>query len=358
MRIIFSGGGTLGPVTPLLALYETIKARYPEASFLWIGTKQGPERVLIEKAGIRFKTLNAGKFRRYLSLWNISDVFHIIVGFFKSLKIIWKENPDFCVSAGGYVSVPLHWAAFFLGIPTWIHQQDLKIGLANRLMAPVARVVSTAFQKQLTEFPKKKVRWLGNPVRRELLEGTRSSALKRFGLRSDMPVIFVTGGGTGSLKVNQLMVEALPHLKHVCQILHLSGLERPQELVQRAGRLFSDFYHAYQFFTEEMKDAYAVADVVISRGGFGSLTEIAALGKAAIVIPKPGHQVLNVDFLERSEAILYLDERVADALSLVALIKEILEDRILRSKLERNLQKILPRAREKDTLEIVTYCTN
>ena len=180
MKVIFSGGYTLGPVTPLLAIYDVIKQKYPEAEFLWVGTMKGPEKKLIEEKGIRFTTLTSGKIRRYISIWNLVDFFRIIIGFFQSLKLIWQTNPDVCISAGGYVSVPLHWAAWLFGVPTWIHQQDVKVGMSNRLMASFAKIITTALEKNVKEFSKKKTFWLGNPIREEILHGDKAEAIKLF----------------------------------------------------------------------------------------------------------------------------------------------------------------------------------
>lgn len=352
MKILFSGGGTLGPVTPLLAIREIVQTKYPDATFFWVGTKKGPEKLLIEQKGIPFAHISSGKMRRYFSLWNIIDVFTISWGFLQSVKILWREKPDVCISAGGYVSVPLHWAAWFLGVPTWIHQQDFNVGLANSLMKRVATQVTTALEQQVHHFPKRKTKWIGNPVRNEIIEGNKQDAIKKFGLEKDKPVIFVTGGGTGSLRVNQLTVEALPGLLEVAQVIHLSGKERPQELVEHTAQLFKKGYHLYQFFTDEMKDAYAAADIVISRGGFGTLTEIAALGKIAVIIPKPGHQVQNVRYLESKAAAVYVNEKTSDGLYLVKVIKQILWDQVLQKQLSNNLKTILPRAKDEVILEI------
>ena len=130
MKVVFSGGGTLGPVTPLLAIKQIIQEEFPETSFVWLGTKNGPEKILVEKENILFSVLNTGKFRRYISFWNIIDIFKIIGAFFHSLYFIWREEPDVCISAGGFTSVPLHWAAWIFGVPTWVHQQDVKVGMA------------------------------------------------------------------------------------------------------------------------------------------------------------------------------------------------------------------------------------
>jgi UDP-N-acetylglucosamine--N-acetylmuramyl-(pentapeptide) pyrophosphoryl-undecaprenol N-acetylglucosamine transferase len=352
MKIILSGGGTLGPVTPLLAIFEIVKKEYPDADFLWIGTKKGPERELLESRGIRFISIPSGKFRRYVSLWNIVDLFRIALGSLQALWIIFREDPDLCISAGGFVSVPVHWAGWLFGVPTWIHQQDVRVGFANKLMAPFARIVTTALEASEKYFSKKKVLWLGNPVRQEILEGSKTKGLKRFHLQKGIPVVFATGGGTGSMRVNQLIIEAVAHLGGHAQIIHLSGKERPQELVNRAVKHF-DYYQVHQFFMDEMKDAYAAADIVISRGGFGTITEIAALGKPAILIPKPGHQVENVRALAGADAVIVVDETTADGNYLAKTIRELAEDKEKQKRLGEKLHEMMPVAKKEDILYIV-----
>ena len=349
MKILLSGGGTLGPVTPLLAIQDIIKRNFPDAEFVWVGTKSGPEKELVEKRGIEFVTIASGKLRRYISIWNIADIFRIFIGLFQSIKIIWRENPNFCVSAGGFISVPVHWATWLMNVPAWIHQQDVVVGLSNKLMSPFATVITTA----LAKFNKQKTFWLGNPVRQEILTGSKERAFQRFNLKSGLPVVFATGGGTGSMRVNQLIIQAVPELKDVCQIIHLSGKERPQDLVDRAVQHFSEYYQTHQFFSEPMADAYAVADLVISRGGFGTISELAALSKPAILIPKPGHQEENVGFLAEAGAAVLVDERTADGNYLAKIIKELLSDSVHLRQMGAQLQKMLPVAREEDVVRVV-----
>ncbi len=332
MKIIFSGGGTLGPVTPLLAVAEAYSEKYPDTEYVWIGTKNGPEKDFVEKHNIRFVALTSGKWRRYFSFWNISDLVLIVIAFFQSLFFLIKEKPALLVSAGGFVSVPLHWAGALLGIPEWIHQQDWQVGLANKLMAPFADTITVALKKNITEFSKNKTMWLGNPVRPQILKGDKERAKNRFNINSDLPVILAMGGGTGSFKINQMVVEAIAHLEGTCEIIHLSGKERPQESVEHASKFFS-FYHHHPFFTDEMADAYAIAEIVISRGGFGSISEIAALSKPAILIPKPGHQYDNVKFIADEKAAIFIDERTADGNYLAKTIKELLDDDIEKKRL-------------------------
>lgn len=351
MKILFSGGGTLGPVTPLLAIKEVVEKKYTDAIFIWIGTKGGPEKELVDAQGISFRVISSGKLRRYASISNIADLVRIVIGFFQSLNILWKEDPDICISAGGFVSVPVHTAAWLLGIPTWVHQQDVSVGLANKLMSPMARVVTTALGETAKKFPQRKTMWLGNPVRKEILEGSASVGRKMFGIADGVPVVLALGGGTGSLKVNQLIVEAIPHLKGHAEVIHLSGRDRPQEMVSHASTLFP-YYHVYQFLGREMKHAYALADVIVCRGGFGTLTEVAAIGKPCIVIPKPGHQVDNVSLLEKVGATVLVNERTSDGLYTAKKIRELLGNAEVRRAYATRMQQTLKVAQSSDIVEV------
>ncbi len=352
--IIYSGGGTLGPVTPLLAIHETLIGLFPHGyEPHWFGTKKGIERELVAEYGIPYTALTAGKLRRYLSFWNIFDLAKLVIGFFQSVALLLKLNPELCISAGGYVSVPLHWAAWWLGIPTWIHQQDVQISLANRLMKMPARRITTVLEAQVSLFPKLKTSWLGNPVREEITAGSQARAAELFNLKPGLPVVLVTGGGTGSQRLNQLMAEAVPSLKGWCQIIHLTGKERSQEMALHAQNIFGEYYHVRDFLTKEMKDAYAAATIVVCRGGFGTLSELAALKKCTVVIPKPGHQEENVKFFADKGAIRFVDENRADGNYLARLIKELLANKDERQQLARNLHALLPPAEPEKIAEIV-----
>lgn len=358
MKIIFSGGGTLGPVTPLLAIHAVIHKRYPDTQAVWIGTRTGPEKTVVETAGIAFRTIAYGKFRRYTSIFNLVDLFCLLVGFVQSLKLIAQENPDVCISAGGYISVPLHIAAWLFGIPTWIHQQDVHVGLANRLMAPFARATTLSLELHLNQFKKMTsrralIRWLGNPVRMDILSGNQEAGYAQFNLDKNLPVIFVIGGGTGSVRINQLTTEAIPHLKGLCNIIHLTGLDRPQTVSKQLSALFP-FYHPYQFFNTEMANAYAVSDLIVARAGFGTIAELAALKKPAILIPKPGHQEQNAKFLADQGAALMVDERTANGHYLAGLIRELCNNRTHAGRLGQSLGQLLPMAKSEAILSLVT----
>lgn len=352
MKIIFSGGGTLGPVTPLLNVYEVYKAHRPDTEFVWVGTKHGPEREIVERYGIPFFIIGAGKWRRYFSWSNLFDVLRIILAFFQSLLLLSQERPSIVISAGGFVSVPLHIAAALLGIPAWIHQQDARPGLATKLMAPFAGKITTALAQSVPYFSAKKTEWIGNPSR-DVSCKDLSVAREFFGFKEGERVIFALGGGTGSVTINQMMLEALPSWPKEWQIIHLTGRERPGDLAERAAKTFPN-YHVYKFFTHEMAWAYALADVVIARAGFATLTELASLKKTAVIIPMSDtHQDENADFLAQAGAIVRLHEKLDSGLRLAREIKTLMENAPLRDQLGEKLFTILPRARNQKLIEII-----
>jgi len=243
MKILLSGGGTLGPVIPLLAIYEIFHRHNPECQFIWVGTKKGPEKEIVEKYNIPYYIIATGKWRRYLSFWNITDLFKSVWSIFQAFVLLIQEKPTLLISAGGFVSVPLHWAAWALGIPTWVHQQDARVGLANKLMTKTATKITTALQETTQFFPIKKTTWLGNPVR-DLSVTDKEISRQKFGLSTNCPVIFALGGGTGSSRINKLIIEALPHWPSDWQIIHLVGRERASGLAEGATTAFKN-YHVY-----------------------------------------------------------------------------------------------------------------
>lgn len=302
-HLLFTGGGTLGPVTPLLAVAEAVRVRAPAAVFSWIGTSQGPERALVEAAGIRFIAIRSGKLRRYLSLRNLSDIINIKIGFFQSLALLRRLRPDVVVSAGGFVAVPVVWAARCLDIPVHVHAQDIHPGLANKLSLPAASSLTVAFEKSLKDFARHRPAWTGNPVRRTMLAGSRETARKLFGLEDGVPTLLVLGGGTGAAGLNAIVRGAVPLLSPTSQILHVTG----------KGKWDAAFvhprYHAVEFLTDGMAHALAAADLVVTRAGIGTLTELAALALPTVIVPMPhSHQEENARYFADRGAALLFDE--------------------------------------------------
>jgi len=350
MKIVLSGGGTLGPVAPLLAIAVVYKKIHPEAEFIWVGTKTGPERELVTKYQIPFFVISSGKWRRYFSWQNIIDLLKVKIAFWQSLFLLRREKPDLLISVGGFVSVPLHWVGWLLKIPTWVHQQDVRPGFANRLMAWRATKVTVAVKESIKYFSQ--AEWIGNPVR-DLTVANYLDSKTRFNIPANATTIFALGGGTGSEKINQLIVESLGRWPEDWHVIHLIGKGRPQEAVVSATKLFPN-YHAYEFFTDEMKDAYASADLVICRAGFATLTELASLKKPAIVIPMPDtHQEDNAKYLAEEKAVVYFNQRTASGLQLSKIVSDLMTDAVGRDLMSKRFQEILPVVSEEKILKII-----
>lgn len=343
-RIILSGGGSGGPVAPLIGMAEALKRAYPEKKFgfLWLGTKTGPEKAMLSQTGIVFIPISSGKWRRYFSLKNLSDIVLIIRGFFESLAILRAEKPDLLMSAGGFVSVPAAFAAWILRIPVLIHQQDVRPGLANRLMAPLAKAITVTFASSLHDYGPKAV-WAGNPVRKEFRENRidRRTALQKLGLSGNRPTVLVMGGGTGSLFINRLVFENLKKLTDFCQVIHISGKNSGYDFDNLSAQNGS--YRHFEFLnTEGMIKAFTVADAVVSRCGMSTLTELSHLGKACILIPMPGsHQEDNARVFREQKAALILEEKNLDGSAFVREVKKLISDEELKSELGGNIRKVI-----------------
>jgi UDP-N-acetylglucosamine--N-acetylmuramyl-(pentapeptide) pyrophosphoryl-undecaprenol N-acetylglucosamine transferase len=352
MKILFSGGGTLGPVSPLLAIAEIYKKHNPQAQFVWVGTKNGPEKELVEQYSMPFFTITSGKLRRYISLANFFDIFKIFFGFFQSLFLLWHEKPNLLITAGGFVSVPLHFAAFALGIPTWVHQQDFQVGLANKLMSYTAKKITTALRENERNFSENKTEWIGNPVR-DLSVADANNSRKKFSIPDSAPVVLAMGGGTGSAAVNKLIIQALPAWPREYHIIHLVGKERPRELQENATKVFSN-YHVYQFLKDDMKDAYAIADIVIARAGFGTITELSSIGKPAILLPmSQTHQEYNAKFLAGHQAVVVVNEKTIDGLKLAHTVVGLISEPETLKYLGQRLQTVLPPAKPQKVVDII-----
>lgn len=322
-------------MTPLLALASELRRRRKDPEFLFIGTWHGPERQLVEAANIPFQAINSGKLRRYWSWKNISDVWNIWRGYRQAKKIIREWQPQVAVTAGSYVSVPIIKAAQRQGVKTLVHQQDVQPGLANTLMASKADVITTAFEISRSAFPKDKTFWIGNPVRPEILRGDVKRARNFFELSDKFPVLLILGGGTGSDKINSLVAEVGDQLTPKWQIIHLTGRSRNNSIVARSN------YKSYEFLTEEMADALAVADVVISRAGLGIISELSALGKPTIFIPMPDtHQEKNARLISDNAAGFVLNQDESLAKKLLAVLEKLRQDSDEAKQLGVNLNKL------------------
>lgn len=296
--VLFAGGGTAGPVTPLLAVLEELRAQKPDASFHWIGTRRGPERPLVARMHVAFSAITAAKIDRFLSLRNLIAPFLFLISCWQAYRTLREVRPDVIVAAGAFVAVPVVLIGRLLHIPALIHQLDIRPGLANKLMAPFAKAITVTFEKSLQDFAGEKTFWTGAPVRREILQPQTDN----LNLRQGKKAVLIFGGGTGAQAINELVVNALDELTQVAEVIHITGKGKGKP-VQRPG------YYPFEFLAAEMGEAYAKADLVVTRAGLGTFLELAALRKPAVIIPIPNsHQEDNAMILWEAKAALVLDQ--------------------------------------------------
>jgi len=360
MKVILAGGGTAGSVMPLLSIATELKKQKQDTEFLFVGTKRGePEQKILENYNIPFTSIYSGKFRRYFDLRNITDIFLIIIGFFQALQLISKYKPDVILGAGSYVQLPVIWAGWILRKKILIHQQDVRPSLANVLTYNFANRITVTFEKSLARFPASKTVWTGNPIRPEILEGNKDRGYYLFNLKKHKPIILIVGGGTGAWGLNKIVYEALPQLLSICQIIHSTGKSKGLDVKiwfpkadEKLQKLLSENYHQFEYIQEEMKDALAVADLVITRAGLAALTEFSILGKPLIIVPLPeSHQEENADYFEEKSAAIVIHQTNLSPSILVNKIKYLLENRGLLNKLSESINKMIKPEAAKNIVE-------
>ncbi len=301
--ILFAGGGTLGPVTPLLAVLDRLREHDSSFTFAWAGTDHGPERDLIQAKGIPFITIPEAKLPRFLTPKLATLPFDLLRARKAASLALDAFRPRLVLSAGGFTAVPIVFEAGVRQITCIAHQLDAKPLLSNRLIAKFCRYVTTSFSYDRAPFGSKVVTYqVPTPVRSAFHElPSREVACRFFGLNPNQPVAFVTGGGTGSLHLNEAMVAISHMLPPNLQVIHSTGKGRGIKLVaERSG------YVMTEFLSEGMVEAVAAADIIISRAGFGAMSEFAAASKAVIFIPLPNSpQEMNVAAIGDSAVILH-----------------------------------------------------
>ncbi len=335
-HILFTGGGTLGPVTPLLAVAAEWRKRDPHVKFTWIGTSNGPERVLVENAKIPFISFSAPKFdRTRWWTWPVAP-FALAWSCVRAFQVLITLEPSLMMSAGAYVSVPFAWAGKFCGVPTWIHQLDLTPGLANRLMAPVAKRISVTWEENVAQYGAKKTIVVGGMIRPFLRLGDAVTARELFGLRKEMPTVLVIGGGTGASRMNEMFATIGSDLVRHANVIHITGRGKMLAALETIG----DGYVAREFVGEGMADILAVSDLVVCRAGMGTITELVALGKPAILLPLPGHQEANAKALEDRGAVEVIHHLTPQ--TLLQMILRYVESREKRDALTTKIRAVFP----------------
>lgn len=352
-KILLSGGGTGGSVTPLLAIIDDLKINSApgDYNFLWVGTKNGIEEAMVKKEGIQFRSIKSGKFRRYFDFKNFIDPFLVLIGFFQSIIIIIKWRPDLIMSAGSFVSVPVAWAGWLLRIPVITHQMDIRPGLANKLMRFFSKIITVTFEKSILDYGKK-ARFVGSPVRKELrirnYESGKSSIF--LNAKKDLPVILVVGGGTGSEAINEVIINSIGQLSEFCQIIHVTGKQRGINT-----KINNNRYKHFDFLnSEQIAEALALADLVISRCGIGFLSELSYLAKPSILIPMPGtHQEENAAIFKAAKAAIVIEQKDLTIQLLVIMVKTIIEDKPLKTDLARNINKVMKKNANEEMIKII-----
>lgn len=323
MKILFTGGGTGGHVFPIIAIVREVRKIYPKdkLEFYYIGPKDNFGQILLSQEDIKIKTALAGKIRRYLGwesfVQNVIDLFiKIPLGTLQAFFYIFFLSPDLIFSKGGYGSLPAIFANWIFEIPVFLHESDVVPGLGNKVSGKLAIEIFVSFPK--TEyFALKRTLLVGNPIRKEILNGSRERAKEMFKLTGEKPVILVLGGSQGAQKINDVLISILPEALESFEIIHQCGegnfkqVETESKMMIKEG--LEKYYHLSAFLYElELKHAYQAADLIVSRAGAGSIFEIAALAKPSILIPlriaAQNHQIKNAYAYAENGACLVMEE--------------------------------------------------
>lgn len=325
-KIILTGGGSAGHVTPNLALVPRLKEL--GYNIQYIGTENGIERKIIEDQKIKYHIISSGKLRRYFDIKNFTDPFKVLKGILQAILIIRKEKPNIVFSKGGFVSVPVVIAAHINKVPVIAHESDITPGLANRLSAPYCTKICVTFPESLKNIKGNNSVLTGTPIRQEILDGSRIIGRRMCGFDNEKPVLLIIGGSLGSKFINNIIRNSLNELLKNYNIVHICGkgnLDR--SLKERKG------YVQFEYINEELPHIMNTADIVISRAGANVIFELLALKKPNLLIPlskksSRGDQILNAASFEKSGYSMVLQEE--------ELTPKVLLDRIFKLYSSRN----------------------
>lgn len=349
ITILLAGGGSGGPVSPLLAVKKHILELRPDVNFdfVFVGTKNGPERQMVNSLVAHYETVPAAKLRRYFSLLNFLLPIIFILAIIKSFYLVLKYRPKIIFGAGSFVQVPLMYCGKLFGAKIYLHQQDVEVSLSNYLCSFIAKRITLSFKESEKGFPdslflsglssKSRTVFTGNPCNIDSFP-QRKDALKNLGLESDLPVVLVFGGGTGAIFLNRLVEESIPELTKYVQILHATGSNK-------GGGFNKEYphYHRYEFITD-MPSAYAASDIVVSRAGLSTITELSYAGKVSIIVPMPEtHQEANAEIMSYQKSALVVSQDALDSENFIMLIRKLCFSGKLQNTLSSNISKLMPK---------------
>lgn len=331
--IVLTGGGTAGHVTPNLAIIPKLKDHGFHIEY--IGTKEGMEKEIIGCADIPYHTISAGKLRRYFSLKNFTDPFKILAGYVKAGRILNRLQPAAVFSKGGFVSVPVVYAAHRKKIPVVLHESDYTPGLANRLCIPRADKICVAFEPTLKYVPAGKGVCTGLPIRQELLSGSKATGLSICGFSGEKPVLLVMGGSLGAKALNDAIDAVLDELTQAFDVVHIRGKNNLRSGFLPCG------YKQFEFVNCELPHIYAAADIMVSRAGATAVFEILSLALPALLVPLPkatsrGDQILNAQYFKEKGFSLVLEQENMTPQTLMDSIRTLYDKReTLRDRMKR-----------------------
>lgn len=333
-KILMTGGGSAGHVTPNLALIPKLKEKGFEIKY--IGSKEGIEKKIIEDANIPYYGISSGKLRRYFDLNNFKDPFKVIKGIFEAKKIIKEEKPNIVFSKGGFVSVPVVIGAYLNKVPVVSHESDLTPGLANKMISPYCTKLCVTFPESLEHLKSKKGVLTGTPIRDTLFRGKKEKAINFCGFKDNKPILLVIGGSLGSKFINESLRKNLGNFTKKYNIVHICGknnMDKSLEVYQG--------YKQFEYVDKELPDIMNAADIVISRAGANVIFELLALKKPNLLIPlskksSRGDQILNAASFEKSGYSMVIQEEELTEELLIKKIDELYRDK---NKFIENMEK-------------------
>lgn len=341
MRVVLSGGGTGGHIYPALSLKKAILEQEPDSEFLYIGTKRGLESNLVPQTGTRFETIDIQGLRRSLSLDNIRTVYKMVQSVRQSRKILKEFNPDVVIGTGGYVCAPVLYAASKLHIPTLIHEPNSVAGITNKFLARYVDRICISFDDVRQDFKRyaDKIVRTGNPRGQEVVENKNVADLTRYGLKQDKKTVLVFSGSLGAQRINEIYFGNLEELD-----------QQPYQTLIVTGQLYYDEFRQKYVdqkilkqvvvvpYIQDMPNVLNAVDLIVSRSGATTITEITALGKASILIPSPNvthnHQYFNAKSLSDHDAAVLIKEEELNKMLLFEQTRQLIEDETKRLKME------------------------
>lgn len=344
-KIVLTGGGTAGHVTPNLALTEILKKQGWDIEY--IGSIDGIEKNLVINENIKYHGIKSGKLRRYFSLENFTDPFKVLAGVFQAYSIIKKIKPNVVFSKGGFVTVPVIFGAYLNKIPVIIHESDLTPGLANKISIPMAKKVCVSFPETIQHLKSNKGIYTGTPIRQDILKGNKDNGYKICNFNSNKPILLIIGGSLGSGFINNQIRNILDNLLENFQVVHVCGKGNYKaEFDSKLG------YKQFEYVNQELADIFSITDIIVARAGSNSIFEFLNLRKPNLLIPlskksSRGDQILNANSFEKQGYSKVIQEEEINSEKLLFEINQLYKDKDIyiekmqKSQIKDSIQEII-----------------